>query len=325
MTDRLAVSAALRAPADKHHISQLPKPIRKDAEKGKCKECGGWHGLPAVHLDYMGHAAVTDRLLDADPTWTWEPLAFGDDGLPRFDGFGGMWIRLTVGGVTRLGYGDAQGKPASSTAVKEIIGDAIRNAAMRFGVGLELWHKGDLHDEPTEAEPLALAEPIPPAPVDPEKLHRSRKPVRITPTMETQPATDAQVDEVAALYSRATGAGIDVAGLPDPRTLTRAQAAQALTGGVAALLAETWTDTQPPTDRPGPEAYSAAGATAQADGRQMREIGIGFTKLGITDRVARLEWARLAVGLDALASSKDLTHGQARDVLLAIARELEDR
>ena len=37
------------------------------------------------------------------------------------------------------------------------IGDAIRNAGMRFGMALDLWHKGDLHaddgDEPKQDEP----------------------------------------------------------------------------------------------------------------------------------------------------------------------------
>ncbi len=55
---------------------------------------------------------------------------------------GGMWIRLTIGSVTRLGYGDA-GTKKGHDAVKEAIGDALRNAAMRFGVALALWAKGD--------------------------------------------------------------------------------------------------------------------------------------------------------------------------------------
>ena len=98
-------------------------------------------------LSYVGHAALTDRLLDADPMWNWEPLAFGPEGLPVIDTLGGMWIRLTVCGVSRLGYGDAQGKEGPN-AIKEVIGDALRNAAMRFGAALDLWHKGDLHIEP---------------------------------------------------------------------------------------------------------------------------------------------------------------------------------
>ena len=134
----------LRKSFESHQISLLPKPFKKDSEKGKCKECGGYHGLPAAHLEYVGHAATTDRLLDVDLGWTWEPMAVDSDGLPKLDPAGNLWIRLTICGVTRLGYGDAQGKTGGD-AMKERIGDAIRNAAMRFGVALELWHKGILH------------------------------------------------------------------------------------------------------------------------------------------------------------------------------------
>jgi len=109
-----------------------------------CELCGAWHHPNVIHLDYVGHAALTDRLLDCDPMWSWEPLATGQDGLPVLDKDGGMWIKLTVCGVMRLGYGDAPGK-SGGDAMKERIGDALRNAAMRFGVALDLWHKGDLH------------------------------------------------------------------------------------------------------------------------------------------------------------------------------------
>lgn len=88
-------------------------------------------------LDYVGHAATTDRLLEVDPDWSWEPFALDDAGLPALDSDGNLWIRLTICGVTRPGVGD--GKTA-----KERIGDAIRNAAMRFGVALDLWAKEDL-------------------------------------------------------------------------------------------------------------------------------------------------------------------------------------
>lgn len=141
--------ALLRAPFPTHQISKLPKPYKKDSPKARCPECGGFHGLPAVHLDYVGHAALTDRLLDADPAWTWEPVAFDERGLPALDASGGLWIKLTVCGVTRLGYGDAQGKTGGD-AMKERIGDALRNAAMRFGAALDLWHKGDLHADQVE-------------------------------------------------------------------------------------------------------------------------------------------------------------------------------
>lgn len=161
----------MRDPFPPHQISKLPKETKKqreereaDRSKGvSCTVCGGWHHKSAVHLDYVGHAALTDRLLDVDPAWSWEPVAFRD-GLPAFDGTGGLWIRLTVGGISRLGYGHAAAKPQMDpgSREKEVIGDALRNAAMRFGAALDLWHKGDLHVA-DEGDAPPAAQPAPPA------------------------------------------------------------------------------------------------------------------------------------------------------------------
>jgi hypothetical protein len=164
--------ARLREPFAANQINKLPKPYKADSKKGNCRECGGYHGLPALHLDYVGHAALTNRFLDVDPGWSWEPVAFGDDGLPAFDKLGGLWIRLTICGVTRLGYGDAQGKTGPN-AVKEAIGDALRNAGMRFGAALDLWHKGDLHDaaEQREQQPAPESAPDEQEPPFDEETH----------------------------------------------------------------------------------------------------------------------------------------------------------
>lgn len=153
----------MRVPFPPHQISKLPKPtkaqtdaVRSDPKSGiRCKICGAWHHKDVVHLDYVGHAALTDRLLDADPAWTWEPASLDQNGMPALDKDGGLWIKLTVCGVTRLGYGDAQGKTGGD-AMKERIGDALRNAAMRFGAALDLWHKGDLHVEEEVSDAAAL-------------------------------------------------------------------------------------------------------------------------------------------------------------------------
>lgn len=156
---------ALREPFPENQVGKLPRPFDNKAPKFKCDGpnsqasvdssfCGGFHGR-GIHLDYVGHAALTARLLDVDPEWNWEPMALGPDGLPKFDGFGGLWIRLTVGGMTRPGYGDSQGKTGGN-AVKEAIGDALRNAGMRFGIALELWHKGDLYEADVESGRAAV-------------------------------------------------------------------------------------------------------------------------------------------------------------------------
>lgn len=134
----------LREQFPAERIEKLPRPLWKGAwdgeTAGNCKECHGRHVLTnVIHLDYVGHANVTDRLLSVDPLWEWEPMALTEQGTPLFTD-GGLWIRLTVCGVTRLGFGDGK-------SIKEVIGDAIRNAAMRFGVGLDLWAKISLHEE----------------------------------------------------------------------------------------------------------------------------------------------------------------------------------
>jgi hypothetical protein len=123
---------ALRAPFAKEQIQKLPT--------------GG------LQLDYVSHAWVTDRLLQVDPLWTWEPVAFDADGLPKFDENGGLWIKLTVCGVTRYGYGEPQGRDKFD-AVKGSIGNAIRNSSMRFGIALDLWAK----EAPAETKPVPKA------------------------------------------------------------------------------------------------------------------------------------------------------------------------
>lgn len=116
---------------------------RQDHERRQCRRCGQSMTTAHIDLKFVGHAEATNRLLNVDPFWDWEPLTTDQAGLPQYDQNRGLWIRLTVCGVTRLGYGNAEGK-SGGDAVKEIIGDAIRNAGMRFGMALDLWTTSDL-------------------------------------------------------------------------------------------------------------------------------------------------------------------------------------
>lgn len=109
----------------------------------RCEDCGNNHSSATIHLDFVGHADVTARLLDVDPHWSWRPFSMDEiQALPPALREAGLWIMLTVAGVSRPGFGDAQGK-SGGNAVKEMIGDALRNAGMRFGISLDLWAKGD--------------------------------------------------------------------------------------------------------------------------------------------------------------------------------------
>ena len=83
-------------------------------------------------------------------------MAFDERGLPAFDEFGGLWMYLTIGGVERPGYGDSGGKKGPN-AIKEAIGDALRNSGLRFGAALDLWCKGDV-DAPAPPKPRTPAD-----------------------------------------------------------------------------------------------------------------------------------------------------------------------
>lgn len=149
MTERDPRWAQLIEPFPADWIERLPKQLRRgDDNRGRCAPgspytadghtCGGYHAR-AVHLDYIGHAGITMRLNDVvgPENWSWEPLAFDTDGMPIM-GRNEFWIRLTILGTTKYGVGDD-----FNGSAKQAIGDALRNAAMRFGIGTYLWSKSD--------------------------------------------------------------------------------------------------------------------------------------------------------------------------------------
>lgn len=139
--------AALAAPFPPDQVEKKPQTLRRDdQDKGRCENnrysadghfCGGWHAR-AIHLDYVGHAGITMRLNEVvtPAGWSWEPVAFNPDGTPNTGRE--FWIRLTVLGVTKYGVGDD-----FNGSAKQAIGDALRNAALRFGIATYLWSKSD--------------------------------------------------------------------------------------------------------------------------------------------------------------------------------------
>jgi hypothetical protein len=149
----------------------------------KCPDCHQKLSTAHLHLYFVGHADLTRRLLDVDPRWTWRPMyrevnvdilkaaiatqnvaiihLVMDSFPPKLttfevpDGKGGtrtehgMWIELILHDengeeIVTPGFGDALGKQWDGNAMKEVIGDAARNAAMRRGAALDLWRKMDM-------------------------------------------------------------------------------------------------------------------------------------------------------------------------------------
>lgn len=147
---------ALRADFDGAEMGKLPRSTCKACSNAankrcenhnwvtNCPECRGSHSSATMHIDFVGHADVTARLLSVDPEWWWEPFSPEEVNAlpPKYRE--GLWIWLHVLGVKRAGFGHAENdRQRGGDEVKVAIGDALRNAAMRFGVALDLWAKGD--------------------------------------------------------------------------------------------------------------------------------------------------------------------------------------
>jgi hypothetical protein len=110
-----------------------------------------------MQLDFVGHADTQKALSEIDPTWSMEPVAFDEFGLPAFrveNGMAHMAAWMTVLGVRRLGVGSVQA--SKPDLYKELLSDTLRNCAMRHNVYLSLWTKSEWDDvQYTTSTPLA--------------------------------------------------------------------------------------------------------------------------------------------------------------------------
>jgi len=102
-----------------------------------------------INLAYVSHADITKILIEIDPSWNWQPIAW-DNGRPAIhveNGTATMWATLTLLGKSLLGVGSVRADKQDLD--KELIGDFLRNASMRFGIALSLWSKQDWSDNTT--------------------------------------------------------------------------------------------------------------------------------------------------------------------------------
>ena len=135
-----------------------------------------------TQLDFVGHADITRILIEIDPMWTWEPCGWVN-GRPHIhveNGTATMWGHLYVHGKPMLGVGSVRADKQELD--KELVGDFLRNSAMRFGISLALWTKNEWEDlgghapAPQKSIPARKPAPKPVAdiaitstiPVDPE-------------------------------------------------------------------------------------------------------------------------------------------------------------
>ena len=100
-----------------------------------------------TQLDFVGHAEITRILIDVDAMWSWEPCGWvnGRPAITETNGMATMWGNLTILGKSMLGVGSVRAD--KSDLDKELVGDFLRNASMRFGICLSLWSKSEWDDK----------------------------------------------------------------------------------------------------------------------------------------------------------------------------------
>jgi hypothetical protein len=130
-------------------------------------------------LDFVGHADITRILIEIDPYWSWEPCGWvqGRPAIHIENGMATMWGWLTVHGKEMLGVGSV--KADKGDYEKELIGDFLRNASMRYGIALSLWSKSQfaslVEDKPQPAKP-ALKPALPDdSPLSEEQINAFNK------------------------------------------------------------------------------------------------------------------------------------------------------
>lgn len=124
-------SPAIMSEAMRKNLAQPfdPKQIRTKPGRGGSRP-----------LTFISHGLITARLNEVDPAWSNtidEVYTYADaQGRTHCEG---VLLTLTVGGVSRQEMGGPQRQDGFTNECKNAASDALKRAAMRFGVALSMW------------------------------------------------------------------------------------------------------------------------------------------------------------------------------------------
>lgn len=133
---------------DAEKLAQIPADWA-DPPAGTVSKLNRGKGLV---LDYMGHADVTLALLAIDPAFEYGWVEDQHNGTMAIEETKDLYVLngwLTLHGVTRKGVGTCEKRKQEYH--KELIGDLLRNCAMRFGVATSLWSRAEAVEAAVES------------------------------------------------------------------------------------------------------------------------------------------------------------------------------
>ena len=148
MTDQITDTEPAPSTVDAEKLAQIPADWA-DPPAGTVSKLNRGKGLV---LDYVGHADVTLMLLAIDPAFEYGWVE--DNGIMAIEETKDLYVLngwLTLHGVTRKGVGTCEKRKQEYH--KELIGDLLRNCAMRFGVATNLWSRAEAVEAAVESPP----------------------------------------------------------------------------------------------------------------------------------------------------------------------------
>ena len=140
-------------------FSTTLKELRKTVDPNLIRQRAGRRDRDGnVHMvEYVEWHTVADVLDDNAPNW-----AHTVKDIRSIGDIVTVTVAITIDGVTREGIGT--GKAISETGIKKAEHDALKRAAVKFGIARELYKKEfdviEQTDEPQVFEPKAMADPI---------------------------------------------------------------------------------------------------------------------------------------------------------------------
>lgn len=129
---------------DTHDFAQLLQQLSAGIRQGDIKQREGWRDRQgqAHFVEYVEWHTVADLLDRLIPEWS---HAVRD--IVQVGNFVAVTVALTLNGVTREGVGT--GTADTETGIKKAEHDALKRAAIKFGIARDLYRDDEKNDEPS--------------------------------------------------------------------------------------------------------------------------------------------------------------------------------
>lgn len=136
-------------------FAQLLQQLSRGLNQSDIKQREGWRDRKGqMHfVDYVEWQTVADLLDRLIPDWS---QAVRD--IMQVGNFVAVTVALTLNGVTREGVGT--GAADSETGIKKAEHDALKRAAVKFGIARDLYRDDEKQDEPLPSSQHASFNPL---------------------------------------------------------------------------------------------------------------------------------------------------------------------